>query len=233
MKNKLSSNDRSQARRGPKPLAGPTPAQARALSAIRALTRERGVPPTVQEIASALGIRGASVHEQIGKMAEKGLVRRSPGKARTLAVVEPPASLRAASVNRPAERGAFTVPLAGSSVAAGFPSPADDYVEGPLDLNAHLVKNPAATFFVRVEGVSMVGAGIHPGDILVVDRSREPVSGDIVIAVAAGELTVKRLRRREGRVFLAPENPDYPLLEITEEMEAVVWGVVTSCVHSF
>ncbi|HEB77999.1 MAG TPA: translesion error-prone DNA polymerase V autoproteolytic subunit [Methylothermaceae bacterium] len=125
------------------------------------------------------------------------------------------------------------LPLYGSRIAAGFPSPADDHQEDSLDLNAHLVKHPAATFFVRVEGDSMTGAGIHHGDLLVVDRALEPKPGDIVVAVVDGELTVKRLEARDGRLWLMPENPDYPPLEIREGTEFLIWGVVAHAVRSF
>ena len=120
-----------------------------------------------------------------------------------------------------------------SRVEAGFPSPADDYLEGTLDLNEHLIRRPAATFFLRVSGDSMTGAGIYPGDILIVDRSLTPADGRIVIAVVDGELTVKRLSRQHGRIRLLPENPRYPPIEITAEQDLRVWGVVVHAVHSF
>jgi DNA polymerase V len=127
---------------------------------------------------------------------------------------------------------ASRLPLYAARVAAGFPSPADDYIEGKLDLNEHLVKHPAATFFVRVEGDSMIGAGIHSGDILVVDRSLKPRHGKIVIAVLDGELTVKRLEQRKGVLRLLPENNSYPIVEITDAMDFLIWGVVTNVIHS-
>lgn len=116
-------------------------------------------------------------------------------------------------------------------VAAGFPSPAEDYIEGRLDLNQHLIRHPAATFFVRVTGDSMIDAGIHPGDILIVDRSLEPQDKKVVIAVINGELTVKRIRMQKGKAWLVPENGKYPRIEIREDMEFTVWGVVTSVIH--
>ncbi len=125
-----------------------------------------------------------------------------------------------------------SLPLYAARVAAGFPSPADDYIEGKLDLNQHLVKHPAATFFVRVEGDSMIGAGIHSGDILVVDRSLKPCHGKIVIAVLDGELTVKRLEQRKGVLRLLPENNSYQAIEITDAMDFTIWGVVTNVIHS-
>lgn len=124
------------------------------------------------------------------------------------------------------------VPLFASRVPAGFPSPADDHQEDALDLNEHLVRHPAATFFVRVQGDSMTGAGIHHGDLLVVDRSLEPKSGAVVVAVVNGELTVKRLRVDAGGVWLLPENPAYPPLEIRDGLDLTIWGVVAHVVHS-
>lgn len=118
-----------------------------------------------------------------------------------------------------------------TSVEAGFPSPAEDYIEGSLDLNRHLIKHPAATFFVKVSGNSMIGAGIFPGDILIVDRSLDAVDKKIVIAVVDRELTVKRLRIRSGRPFLEPENDQYSPIEITTEMSFEIWGVVTNVIH--
>lgn len=125
----------------------------------------------------------------------------------------------------------LALPLFSHRVAAGFPSPADDHLENSLDLNEYLVKKPAATFFVRVEGQSMLGAGIRPDDILVVDRSEKAVDGKIVVAAVDGELTVKRLRTERARVYLMPENPDFPPIEITQDTEFVIWGVVTSVIH--
>lgn len=130
-----------------------------------------------------------------------------------------------------AARARLAPPLYLSPVAAGFPSPAGDYIEKRLDLNEHLIRNPAATFFVRADGDSMRDAGIASGDILVVDRALEPRSGNIVVAALDGELTVKRLRREAGRLYLAPENPDYPPLEIPPEASLYVWGVVTYVIH--
>lgn len=123
-------------------------------------------------------------------------------------------------------------PLFASRVPAGFPSPADDHLEDSLDLNEHLVQHPAATFFVRVQGDSMTGAGIENGDLLVVDRAREPKSGAIVIAVVNGELTVKRLRVDAQGVWLVPENPAYAPIEIRDGMDLTLWGVVAHVIRS-
>ena len=126
----------------------------------------------------------------------------------------------------------LSLPLFTGKVAAGFPSPADDYVEKNLDLNELLVQKPAATFFVRAQGESMLGAGIHPNDILVVDRSIEAVSGKIVVCALNGELTVKRLNRINGQWQLKAENSDYTDIVIHEELDMVIWGVVTNVIHS-
>ena len=128
------------------------------------------------------------------------------------------------------------------SVVTGFPSPAEQYLEPPLDLNELLVKRPAATFFVKVEGDSMVGADIHDGDLLVVDRSLTPASGDIIIAAVDGEFTVKTYRtgfrtgadgRRHRFVDLEPANPDYPTITITPGHELLTFGKVTAVIHRF
>jgi DNA polymerase V len=123
------------------------------------------------------------------------------------------------------------LPLFISEVAAGFPSPADGYMDHALNLNQLLISHPAATFFVRVSGESMIGANIHSGDVLVVDRSLEPKHRDIVIAVLNGEFTVKRVLRKGGKIFLAPENRAFPSIEIGQEEDFQVWGVVTYVIH--
>jgi DNA polymerase V len=124
------------------------------------------------------------------------------------------------------------MPLFSSRVAAGFPSPADDYIDRGLDLNEFLVKHPSATFFVKVAGDSMTGAGIRSGDILVVDRSLEASDGSIVIAVLDGELTVKRLKVDGKSLLLVPEHGGYPPIRVTAEMQFEVWGVVIHVIHT-
>ena len=123
------------------------------------------------------------------------------------------------------------LPLYLSPVEAGFPSPAEDYLDRKLDLHEHLVRNRAATFFLRAHGDSMTGAGIHDGDLLIVDRSEAAGHNKVVIAALDGELTVKRLIRRNGRVLLTPENPEYSEIDITEHEHVHVWGVVTYAIH--
>ena len=132
---------------------------------------------------------------------------------------------------KPCMKYSQNFPLYTSKVSAGFPSPADDNLEKSLDLNSHLVKHPAATFFVRVNGDSMINAGINDNDILVVDRSIKPSHGKVVIAVLDGQMTVKRLYQRSGKVILMPENNLYKPIEITNDTNIEIWGVVTSAVH--
>lgn len=123
------------------------------------------------------------------------------------------------------------MPLFLVPVSAGFPSPAEDYIEGRLDLNQYLIKNPAATFFVKVSGSSMIDAGIHDGDILIVDRSLQAADKKVVIAVVKGELAVRRIRTEGSRLTLIAENRDYKPLRVEEDMGFEVWGVVTNVIH--
>jgi DNA polymerase V len=122
--------------------------------------------------------------------------------------------------------------LMNSPVKAGFPNPAEEAGGFALDLNEYLVKHPASTYYLRVEGDSMIGAGITSGDIVVVDKSLEARSGDIVVAAVDGEFTLKRLKKQSnGDVWLMPENPAYRPIALHEVTDAVLWGVVTFVVH--
>ncbi|OGT62511.1 MAG: DNA polymerase V [Gammaproteobacteria bacterium RIFCSPHIGHO2_12_FULL_45_12] len=127
----------------------------------------------------------------------------------------------------------YQLPLFSSKVPAGFPSPADDHIEQHLDLNQHLIKHPAATFFVRVTGHSMVDAGIHENDILIIDRSLPALHGKIVVAAVDGQLTVKRLHQSaQGKLLLMPANPTFQPIEINDENDIHIWGVVTNVIHA-
>ncbi len=130
-----------------------------------------------------------------------------------------------------AEWAPVFIPVFSDTVAAGFPSPATDYLEETIDLNRHLITNPPATFMVRVAGDSMTDAGIHPGDLLIVDRSITPNAGRVVVAALNGELTVKRLRNLHGTWTLAAEHPGYADIPLSESLDMVVWGVVTYALH--
>jgi len=141
-------------------------------------------------------------------------------------------STELASVYRPDQQASsISIPLFSSKVSAGFPSPADDYIEKTLDLNDLLIQQPAATFFVRAEGESMLGAGIHPNDILVVDRSLTATVGKVVICALNGELTVKRLKSIGEEIILGAENPEYADIIVKQGVDMLIWGVVTNVIH--
>jgi DNA polymerase V len=139
----------------------------------------------------------------------------------------------AALYHAPDTPSALTRPLMLALVAAGFPSPADDHLDRDLDQHEWLIQHSAATYYVRLAGDSMQGAGLCDGDILVVDRSLEPKHHDIVIAVLSGELTVKRLFRQGDLVQLCPANPRYPIITVTPDQELLIWGVVTGSIRQF
>ncbi|QIL77480.1 LexA family protein [Hymenobacter sp. HDW8] len=132
----------------------------------------------------------------------------------------------------PLESLNLELPFYACPVPAGFPAPADDHQEAALDLSRHLFANPAATFLARVTGDSMIGAGIYAGDLIAVDRAISPTDGHIVVAVVDGEHTLKRLRLRDGRIWLEAENDDYPALELLAGARLDVWGVVTHVIHA-
>ncbi|WP_022836886.1 LexA family protein [Salisaeta longa] len=123
-------------------------------------------------------------------------------------------------------------PLFLSTVPAGFPNPADDYVETALDLNEYLTGGRPSVFYVRVRGDSMTGAGIHDGDLLVVDRAPRPRAGDVVIAALDGDLTVKRYEVRRGQPYLVPESPHHAPIRIADGQDLMVWGVVQHAIHA-
>lgn len=125
------------------------------------------------------------------------------------------------------------LPLFLTKIQAGFPSPADDYLENTLDLNDFLVKKPAATFLVRVTGDSMIDAGIHHGSLLIVDRSLNPKHDSIILANLGGEFTVKRLYQRNGMIKLIPENKSYPVIDVTHHSDFEICGVVVHTIKSF
>lgn len=125
------------------------------------------------------------------------------------------------------------IPIMGDTVSAGFPSPAEDYIEQAIDLNRELIKNPSSTFFGRVKGLSMKDAGITTGDILVVDKSLEPFSGRIAVCFLDGEFTLKRIKIEEKVVWLEPENEEFKPIKVTEDNELIIWGIVTYVIKKF
>ncbi len=133
--------------------------------------------------------------------------------------------------NEVATKNDLGIPLFMVPVEAGFPSPADDYLEGKLDLNEYLIKHPAATLFVKAPDDSMIKAGIFPGDILIVDRSIKPTDNKVVIALIDGGFSARRMRKIKGKVFLISENENYKPIQIEPELECEIWGVVTNVIH--
>lgn len=125
----------------------------------------------------------------------------------------------------------LSIPLFESRIPAGFPSPADDYMELELDLNKHLIKHPAATFYAKVKGNSMQDAGIHDGDMLIVDRALEPKEQDVVVCILDGEFTVKRVGFRGKDLYLLPANDAYKPVRVTKENAFQIWGVVAYVIH--
>jgi DNA polymerase V len=129
----------------------------------------------------------------------------------------------------------FTQPLnvhfSKNEISAGFPSPAEDYMELKIDLNSELISNPNATFFARVKGSSMIEAGIQDGDILVIDKSKEPQNKAIAVCYIDGEFTVKEIKIEKKACYLMPANPEYKPIKVTEENEFIIWGIVTFVIH--
>ena len=119
-----------------------------------------------------------------------------------------------------------------NSVCAGFPSPASDYLEGEIDLNRYLIKNPPATFIVKSQGNSMLQAGIHSNDLLIVDRSIKPKNNSIVIASIDGELIVKRIKISGKQFLLTSDNKEYRNIKINNESDVFIWGIVTKVIHN-
>ncbi len=154
-----------------------------------------------------------------------------PTVTRLMEAYKAPAFRPAGAMTPDPDAPIILLPMFSDKVPAGFPSPATDYVEDRLDLNQLLIVNNEATFFLRAKGHSMIGAGIHDGDILVVDRTKEPNHGHVVIAVVDGEFTVKRLYQQNGTVALKADNPDFADIVFNDGQELLVWGVVTNVVH--
>lgn len=128
---------------------------------------------------------------------------------------------------------AMPLPFVIEGISAGFPSPAMDFVDLTIDLNRHLIKHPSSTFYGLVKGDSMKDAGIFDGDLLVIDKSLEPINNKIAVCYIDGEFTLKRIRIDNGQVWLLPENEKYQPIKITEDNELLVWGVVTYVIKSF
>jgi len=132
---------------------------------------------------------------------------------------------------KPGVSGSVRIPIMGQSLCAGFPSPADDFVEDALDLPRWLAPNPPATFLWRIAGDSMQGAGIYDRDLACVDRSLTPQDGSVVVAAIDGAMSIKRYRRDGARAWLAFENPDLPVFAVEDLSDGIIWGVVRFTIH--
>ena len=195
------------------------------------ITLRNQTGPTMTEVSKRGGRRPGA-----GRPGGPSEVVRLPLPLAAIAKRMKDGSLRAGDINAFLDlspRSTAAVPLMSTSAACGFPSPADDYMDRPLDFNELLVKNPAATFAVRISGESMRDKGLYPGDIAVVDRARSAISGSIVLGLVGGEFTVKTYRLRAGGVVLEAANPDFPPIVITEASGFEIWGVVTGIIRTF
>mgnify|MGYP005851975509 FL=1 len=122
------------------------------------------------------------------------------------------------------------LPFVNQGISAGFPSPADDFLDIKIDLNREFIKNPNATFYARVRGKSMIGAGLNDGDLLIIDKSLEPAHKKIAVCFIDGEFTVKRIKKEKDTIWLMPENEEYTPIKVTADNEFIIWGVVTTVI---
>lgn len=123
------------------------------------------------------------------------------------------------------------IPFHDTAIQAGFPSPADDYIESPIDLNRELIAHPASTFMGRIHGDSMIDAGIHSGDLVIIDKSLRPKTGDVAVCFIDGEFTIKYIKIQSKSILLIPANADYPPIRVTDENDFLIWGIVTYTIH--
>jgi DNA polymerase V len=128
---------------------------------------------------------------------------------------------------------ALELPLVSEGISAGFPSPALDFIDLTIDLNKHLIKHPASTFYGRVKGQSMKDEGIHDGDLLVIDKSLDPIDGKIAVCYLDGEFTIKRIKLEKEICWLMPANPLYEPIKVTDENDFLIWGIVTHVIKAF
>ena len=185
--------------------------------------------PSYMEISKGLKMKSiGTVSWYVKTLEKKGIIKRNYGYN----------GKRAITINKEKKSQFLNASISSSelipvydSVAAGFPSPAEDHMESSLDLNQHLIKHPSATFYVYARGDSMVSAGILDGDMLIVDRSLEATNDSIVVAVINGEFTVKSISKVNDELFLIPHNSSYDPIKVTEEMDFEIWGIVTHSIH--
>ena len=208
-----------------------TPKQKNFIKFIKDFIHENNQSPSYMEISKGLNIKSlGTVSWYVSILEKKGIIKRNHGYNGKRAITINNKRRELQSLTIADISSAQPIPLY-NSVAAGFPSPAEDHMESSLDLNQHLIKHPSATFYVYARGDSMVSAGISNGDMLIVDRSLEATNNSIVVAIINGEFTVKRISKVNKDLYLMPHNSSYNPIKITEEMDFEIWGIVTHSIH--
>ena len=191
-----------------------------------------GVTPSFEEMMKKVGLKSKSgIHRLISALEERGFIKKLPFKARAIEILKVPETKKKSSDDKVKEINDHVVelPLVGR-IAAGLPIEAIEASENTLCVPKVLTRG-SDSFVLEVKGDSMINAGINDNDILVVDRSIKPAHGKVIIAVLDGQMTVKRLYKRSGKIILMPENDLYKPIEIQDHMNMEIWGVVTSSVH--
>ena len=209
-----------------------TPKQENFVKFIEKFIYKNNCSPSYMEISKGLGIKSiGTVSWYVNTLEKKGIIKRNYGYngKRAITINNKKRELQYLTIANISSTQ--PIPLY-NSVAAGFPSPAEDHMDSSLDLNQHLIKHPSSTFYVYARGDSMVSAGISDGDMLIVDRSLEATNDSIIVAIINGEFTVKSISKVNERLYLMPHNTSYDPIEITEEMDFEIWGVVTHSIHS-
>ena len=209
-----------------------TPKQEYFIKFIENFIHENNHSPSYMEISKGLNIKSiGTVSWYVSTLEKKGIIKRNYGHngKRAITINNKKRELQYLTIANISSTQ--PIPLY-NSIAAGFPSPAEDHMDSSLDLNQHLIKHPSATFYVYARGDSMVSAGISDGDMLIVDRTLEAINDSIVVAIINGEFTVKSISKVNEHLYLMPHNTSYNPIEITEEMDFEIWGVVTHSIHS-
>jgi DNA polymerase V len=209
-----------------------TPKQEHFIKFIENFIHENNHSPSYMEISKGLNIKSiGTVSWYVSTLEKKGIIKRNYGYngKRAITINNKKRELQYLTIANTSS--IQPIPLY-NSIAAGFPSPAEDHMDSSLDLNQHLIKHPSATFYVYARGDSMLLAGISDGDMLIVDRSLEATNDSIVVAIINGEFTVKSISKVNEHLYLMPHNTSYNPIEITEEMDFEIWGVVTHSIHS-
>ena len=209
-----------------------TPKQEIFIKFIENFIHKNSHSPSYMEISKGLNIKSmGTVSWYVSTLEKKGIIKRNYGYngKRAITINNKKRELQYLTIANVSS--IQPIPLY-NSIAAGFPSPAEDHMDSSLDLNQHLIKHPSATFYVYARGDSMVSVGISDGDMLIVDRSLEATNDSIVVAIINGEFTVKSISKVNEHLYLMPHNTSYNPIEITEEMDFEIWGIVTHSIHS-